>query len=108
MTVKENEARIKELEEQVKAIVHLHNRAACKIYDYARAMGPMWQTAEGFQRPLGLLSTEHLENLTNGRWLERLPDHGRYAQQELKRRKTDTDMRKKPNPFKGLFRKLFR
>ena len=68
-----------------------------KLADYAACLGPLWTTQAGARRPLGMLSTEHLENLTNGRWLEQLPNHFRYAQNELERRRIDTEMRKKPS-----------
>jgi hypothetical protein len=136
MTVKQNEKKIADLTAQIDSLQEVrddilidlshqartiresHSKLNLRCYYIekvldgaevlATCMGPLWTTQDGHRRPLSMLSTEHLENLVNGRWLEQLPVSGRFAQNELARRKIDTDMRKKPNPFKGLFRKLFR
>ncbi len=112
MTVKQNEQQIADLKKRIEALEEdagsLNYRLDCasgKLYEYMQAVGPMWKTAAGHARPLSMLSTEHLENLVNGRWLEDKCFHKGYAFRELERRKIDTDMRKKPSLWARFWRR---
>ena len=92
-----NKERIERLAQQMGEYRHDLLMAQSELHDYQVALGPLWTTQAGHRRPLSMFSTEHLMNLVDGHWLDRLPDHKSYAKSELLRRQIDTGLRKNPS-----------
>lgn len=121
MTVKQNEKQIEDLQRQIKDLkktqddividcgatasylretrFQLHGRCS----DIEKAIGPAWTTMGGHRRAMGLLSTEHLENLVRGNWLDGLFWHKKFATEEIARRAIDAEHRKKPSLWKRFW-----
>jgi len=113
-TKAELEQRINDLETKVEDIlidlgvrerdVRDNNFEICnRVWKLENLVGPAWTTQAGHRRALGAFSTEHLENLVNGQWLEGKFWHKKFAKEEIDRRRIDAEHRKKPSLWKRFW-----